>query len=1059
MKTRNTQKRPIAIYNEIRKRFKPKWFLSLLFILNCCAISLAQTMTGATVLTPICPTGSGTVQVSFTGATFPFELVWYGSNIAQGKATITGSPQTITMAGQTYGGNSTGTSASFFTKNYSTYLGNYALGINFDPISSSIKADCANGATFVANNIKGGTAPYALVLYNKITGSPIASGNSPLNVAFSTVCPLNGNIGLKIEDATGCYASLDSLDINCNGLNIQITNTNASCTNGTAQVVSVSGGVSPYTYAWSNAATSSSITGLSSGNYHCIVTDSKGCSGIGYTYIAQTPTLNLNLTSSPATCNNPDGKSMVFVSGGTAPYTYFWDNGATTQSVSNLKEGYHTVNIKDINGCIALGYVYINTNSPVTVSYTATASSCTGATGTATLSTSGGTTPYTYVWDGLSFTGNTATGLAVGQYSFTVTDANDCVRRGIVIIPPISQINATINGNDIICPNTRGSLQVNAFSKAAPLTYKWSNGSTTAAISNVLAGNYTCVITDTNNCTITKSKYLGTTSSINLGFNTTPASCIFASDGSITVAPTGGTAPYNYKWSNGASTATITGLKHGYYWVEVSDANGCRYNKSFNFVNLSYNPANTSCYCTIEGIVYNDLNSNCNQDAGEDGISDVLINGGTLGYTCTNNNGYYSFKAPIGNYTITETLDKGVSLTSCQSNGIAVSVTSVGGGCTKNVSFSNQLAPVHDIVIALFNTNLPRPGNTFNQQLFIKNRGNITESTIEASFFHDGQFQWINSAKTPWVSAGKDFFNLNPIPLKKGETQIYYLDYSIPTNVPLGTLAYFRDSAAYTSPIATHWLTNEETPWNNISDLYTTVVNSYDPNSKSVYPQGIGEQGKIPLTTDEFRYVVHFENNGTAPALQVVVTDTLDVDLDISTFRTLGASHNFETHINNGLVTFTFKNINLDYTPYGVYNAKAQGFVTYTIKAKNSVVLGTKLESKADIYFDYNPPIATNKPVNTYFEASGSSHTIGYSENKTMVYPNPNNGLFKLLLPEHFMGVQNIAIYSLQGQLLQTIQLSNKALTLDLTALAKGMYIAKIQSENGHFGSVKFQKQ
>ena len=122
----------------------------------------------------------------------------------------------------------------------------------------------------------------------------------------------------------------------------------------------------------------------------------------------------------------------------------------------------------------------------------------------------------------------------------------------------------------------------------------------------------------------------------------------------------------------------------------------------------------------------------------------------------------------------------------------------------------------------------------------------------------------------------------------------------------MGTQVYFVDSAAYQSPVKIHWITNEETPWNNLNDQFAVVRSSYDPNFKEVAPKGKDTDGKIELTEKEFRYVVHFENNGTAPAQKVVLVDTLDSDLDISTFRLLNNS--------SLLATFTFFFIPKSYT-------------------------------------------------------------------------------------------------------------------------------------------------
>ena len=598
-------------------------FIALLAF--CSFPANAQTITSATVLTPVCPTGSGTVQLSFSGATYPFTLQWYGGNMQEGSAVITSSPQTITIVGSTHNRSWDGTAANFYVNSPWNFLGTYPVGITHDPLSG-VKATCTSGASIAVNNIKGGTGPYTLSLMHRFTNATIVSGSNPLNVAYSQICPLSGKAALKIEDSKGCYAMIDSIPLQCIGLNVASTKTDASCTNGSVTITSVSGGTPPYTYQWSNGATGTSINGLIRGDYSCTVYDATGCFGLTWQYVEQKPFISVNSTTKPATCNDPNGEATVFPSGGTAPYTYAWSNGASTQSVKNLSPNLnHKVTVTDANGCIGENWVWVNSVSPIYVNYNRTASACTSATGTAQLTVNGGTPPYTYKWFGLSSTTNKASGLAVGQYSFLVTDSRGCERNGSVDIPQVSYISASIAATDAVCPSTTGSMSISAWGNAQPLRYAWSTGASTTAISGLPVGGYSCTITDANNCAVTKSAFIAVKSPIRLSFNTKEASCIYSKDGSALMSATGGTPPYTYSWSNGASTPSITGLASGHYYVRVTDARGCQADAGNNYVFVDYNKSGNTCYCTIQGVVYNDQNGNCTKDATEPGIPDVLI--------------------------------------------------------------------------------------------------------------------------------------------------------------------------------------------------------------------------------------------------------------------------------------------------------------------------------------------------------------------------------------------------------------------------------------------------
>jgi len=1025
-----------------------KRLVLLLTILATSPFIQAQTINSSTILTPVCSGGSGTVELDFVGATYPFTLTWYGGNINNGSAVITSSPQIITIQSTSSSSwSNDGYHATFFAGN--SNLGRYPVGITFDQTQTYIKATCATGATIAINNITGGSSPYTISLIDKTTSNTLASGSSPLNIAYSVICPNSGNLRLRVSDANGCSVDIDSLGVDCNGLTVVTSTTDASCTNGTATVTSVTGGVAPYTYQWANGATSSSITGLVQGSYNCIVTDANGCSGQGYSYVRQNPTIGVNFTRKNATCNNADGEATAFASGGTSPYTYLWSNGSTNQTTAGLPRGSHSVKITDANSCIATRGLFLNSTSPVYVSISnVTSSSCTSPTGAATLSVSGGQSPYTYQWDGNTSTTNTASGLEIGTHGFSVTDANGCERKGSVRIGPISNLNASISKVNAICPSNNGSASISATTTANPLTYAWSNGATTAAITGVPAGSYTCIIKDANNCEVSKSAYISSKSPIRLGFNSTIATCIFNADGSITANPAGGTAPYTYKWSTGATTATLSGVATGKYYVTATDANGCT--KS-SFVNLGYNKSNNSCYCTVDGTIYEDLNSNCIQDAGDLGISDVSIKLTGTGITSTNYNGYYSFKVPVGNYTLEEITNNGLSLPSCQTNNIAINIASVSSGCRQTNDFANKVTPLHDIHIYNLNANAPVPGNTYNQKIIIKNRGNINEANIAVGYKNDGQLTWQNNNAVPLTNAGTNYYQMSSININKGKAKTYWLDYYTPTNIPMGTSVYFLDSAAYQSPVKINWITNEETPWNNLHDITTIVRSSYDPNFKEVAPKGLDEDGKIKLNQTDFRYVVHFENNGTAPAQKVVIVDTLDANLKLSSFRTLNSSHDVVAHVDeSGVLTFTFDNINLDYTPKNVYKASAQGHVAFTISANSTVDYGDAIKNKADIYFDYNEPITTNTVTNTYYDFTKGVQRLDKTA-QIVVYPNPSSDIVTIKANNAINQPNQVSIFNMQGQLVKQVTLSNN--TLDVSAFSKGVYMLQFYKGNNVVGS------
>lgn len=1027
----------------------------LAFVLLLSTSVISQTVTSSSVITPVCASSNGTLQLTFSG-TFPFTVTWYGAGVQSGTTTITSATQNLTLIPDPNSYSGRGFSIYLYGPNQA-YMGNFEAGMNYDLPSNVITTSCTAPASFAVNNMRNGTGPFTVFLED-FNANVLVSGSSPLSIPFSSVCPVNNSVKLRITDANGCSSSTDdsSVFVICNGLGVGLTSTAAACTNGTATVATVTGNTGALSYSWSNGATTNSISGLRTGPYSCIVTDASNCSGIGRTYVSQTPYVYGNTNTKAATCNNFDGQATAFGLGGASPYTYTWDNGSTGQTVTNLQTGVHKVVIEDVNQCIGEVNFYINTVSPVNVTYSATASSCTSSTGSATLTASGGQSPYTYIWFGQSSTTNSISNLPPGEHSFKVTDANGCTFTGQVVIPPISIITASVAEANPICPNNNGSIFISASSSAGAVSYLWNTSATSSSITNLGPGSYSCKITDGNGCSITKYVGLGQISNIRVNLNSTDASCIFTADGSATAFATAGTAPYTYRWSDGSNSQTINNKATGIYFVYVTDANGCRSNR-FAKVNIGYNANNNSCYCEIRGKVFDDIDSNCVFGSSENGVYNAAVNISGRGSVLTDYNGNYSLKVPAGSYTVNELPLYSSKLSPCQTNPQTVTFTTTGSGCNQVFDFGNIIIPYHDIITFPVQFGAPVPGNNYYQRIVVHNDGNTTETGIDATLYNDGKLSLVN-ANPAMSSAGTNLYKPSSfISLSRGNKAMLDFQYFTPTNLPLGAIVYFRDSAAYQAPISSSWITNEASPWNNITEYYNIVRSSYDPNHKNVYPQGEGALGNITLDKKDFVYVIQFENNGTANADKVVIIDSLESDFDFKSFRTIDASHGVSAFISDaGVITFTFDRINLAYTPKGVHNPLAQGYIAFKIKAKNTVALGDKLENFADIYFDYNDPIRTNTTLNTYSNDPTDVEDVLTEKNGFLLYPNPNQGDMHIVIPEVYGTTAQLEIFNTQGQLIQTVADYSSGTTIHAGNLSSGIYFIKVITENGHVEFLRF---
>lgn len=216
--------------------------------------------------------------------------------------------------------------------------------------------------------------------------------------------------------------------------------------------------------------------------------------------------------------------------------------------------------------------VTINIDQPV---------SCSGGSdGAATASGTGGTAPYTYLWDASAGAVPSAsvTGLPAGIYNVTITDANGCTAtESVMITEPFSSLQGIVTiDNMISCSGASdGAATASGIGGTSPYTYQWTTGETTQSITGLSAGIYNVTITDANECSTTEHVLISDPSFLVASTSVLNNTSCGISDGMATVSGSGGTSPYTYLWSNGATTATMSDVPAGEYTVTITDANGC----------------------------------------------------------------------------------------------------------------------------------------------------------------------------------------------------------------------------------------------------------------------------------------------------------------------------------------------------------------------------------------------------------------------------------------------------------------------------------------------------
>jgi gliding motility-associated-like protein len=474
-------------------------------------------------------------------------------------------------------------------------------GLTVGPHTITIKD--ANGCTVnVPVTI---TQPTALSLSTSVTNATCTAANGSATVTASGATPsytylwspggattatdnanTAGNYTVTVTDANGCTSTATAvIGSNPGGTAVISSSVNVSCTganDGSATVSMGAGATPPFTYSWTpSSQTTVTATGLAPASYTVTVTDGNGCVATATTVITQPPLLGQTFTTTNVSCfGGSNGVITINPTGGTPGYTYLWTPGSyTTQTIAGLTAGTYTCVFTDANGCQKTGSVSITQPAGMNLTSTHVDATCNMSNGSATVSVTGGTGPYTYLWsDAAAQTTATATALPSNTYVVTVTDANGCTQTLPVTINNLAGPTATVfSSTNVSCfGQNDGAATVTVSGGTIPFTFLWSNGQTLPSATNLVAGSYTLTATDASGCIASTSVTITQPLLLDLAIAITNPTCAGACNGSLISNTTGGTAPFTYLWNPGGVTTPFNlNLCAGTYTLQVTDVNGC----------------------------------------------------------------------------------------------------------------------------------------------------------------------------------------------------------------------------------------------------------------------------------------------------------------------------------------------------------------------------------------------------------------------------------------------------------------------------------------------------
>jgi len=562
-------------------------------------------------------------------------------------------------------------------------------------------------------------------------------GTSPVQYGTTATGLAAGNYYVTITDGIGCQQTSAVITINQpSAISASATATNPLCSSGTGSItVTASGGTNTLTYSkdGTNFQTSNVFSGLTANTYTITVKDENNCIKTTTATVTSPNVISANAVGTNPLCSSGTGSITVTASGGTGTLTYSKDgtNFQTSNVFLGLTANTYTITVKDANNCTKTTTATIAIPSAISASASASNALCFGgATGSITVTASGGTGTLTYSKDGTNFqTSNIFNGLLAGSYIITIKDNNDCsTTTSLLVGQPASAILATIsNSTNVLCyGNSTGSASVTASGGTGVLNYIWNtspqqSGTTATALS---AGIYIVTVSDQNSCVNTASVTITEPTAALFAYisNGTNVSCYGGNNGNATVTAIGGTSPYFYKWNTSPQQTnnTAVNLTAATYIVTVTDNNNCTFNSQ-----VTINPA------TIINVNTSTNDATCGN---ANGTATVTATGGqgVLNYNWSTNENTSTITGLVAStYTVTVTdenlceIVKTVTISNLDAPTIVVGTVNnvlCYGGNSGNATISASGGT--GLLTYTWSTNPPQSGLTAN---------NLTEGTYSVT--------------------------------------------------------------------------------------------------------------------------------------------------------------------------------------------------------------------------------------------------------------------------------------------------------------------------------------
>jgi len=963
-----------------------------------------------------CKAATGSIKLTVTGGVSPFNFDWNhlpGSNDPEDLTGVAAGSYTVTVTDAL---NCTATRTVVVTSQIMQVFASATNGSCLGQPTGIITVDFTSSASAVG--------PYSYTWVKSGGGTGNAS-----NIAaepFQITGLVNGSYTVTVTNGEGCTRALNVFLAQGSNINASATVTNATCTGGAGSItLTVTGGVSPYTFLWRSeqtgalVSTAQSPTNLSPGTYRVTVTDTPGCTFVSNIITVGGPAIiNIQtVTVKAVKCfGGDDGSISVAVFGGTPPYTVQWSG------------------------------------------------------------------PFGYTG-----TGNVITGLKGGLYTPTVTDAQGCTQIGLPVnvqTPSVAVDVTWEKGDPNTCSSNDGFILLTPFPIIEPLAYKWNTGQTGPALIQLPPGHYAVTVThQTTGCEFVREFILEAWDNSNCA--EVYGKVLFDLNDNCTDDTEPGLKGWIVK-AVGQKTYYGVSDAAGQYNITVTP--GQAYTVSAVAPNTLWEPclpsnivAVSQAFDSLPGgdfLFKKKAPIECPTLTVDLGSSNLR--------RCFSNNSYFiqycnEGTAPATDAYIVVTLDAWLTPVSASkpytpigNNRYRFDVGTVAVGQCGTINLFVKLdcnAPLgatHCSEAHIYPDTLCEPPSlqwsgaslrvrseceADSVRFVMKNigTGNMTEA-VEYIVIEDLVMMMKAGVQ---LDAGDS--SVVKVPARgttwrmELEQTAFHPGLSRPASVVEGCNA----STTFSTGMVNVFPPDDLDKFISVDCRENTAA--YDPNDKQAVPTGYGTAHYVEPNT-RLEYTIRFQNTGNDTAFTVVLRDTLSAWLDPATVRPGASSHPYSWDLSGtGHLTFTFENILL---PDTATNLEAsQGFVQYTIWPKDSVPLESQVLNRAGIYFDFNPPIITNQTLHTLgrnFIVS-STWQPERPQYRVKVMPNPMGDearLEVLGLPDGF-GDFHLQVFDLQGSAVRDIASATPVFLLKKAELPSGMYFFRVLAEGRLVGSGK----